>query len=449
MVNTPDTNKTLRERFLDIDFSRTSSNEWYNSAPGDAARTSVRDAFIADESIVDPAIEYSLVHSIPYVQLEGEYLRLLDDAQLASDDVVYEQAARKLAEMYRHKEVRRRLAGDAINEALSIHRAEYMNEELFGEIEQQDFDAVFSRLHDSAAALSNTLPQARELTELVGSNVEVAGDVFDFELQPETLELLRSDLFEVIPGLEKVLAPAQPGQIDAVEAAEWSQKILDVTGMTSVGWRAVVAKGKAASTSKKDKLIKYGEERVFKSAAEMNKTNVHETIGHGYRSYMASKQEDPRLRGSMPGTLAVEEGGATVLEQIISGVPRRAGQRYLQALGFGKGLDRGGQPRSFRETYEVLYRSLMIEQAASGQEVDLLTAQRKAYQECMRTRRGGALDARDISYFNGAKKINPWFNQIARLPEEQRRESLRIFLSGQFDPMDEAQAKLFGLNTGR
>ena len=80
------------------------------------ARTPVRDAFIADESIVDPTIEYSLVHSIPYVQLEGEYLRLLDDAQLASDDVVYEQAARKLDQSRRTVQLARCLLEDRVAE---------------------------------------------------------------------------------------------------------------------------------------------------------------------------------------------------------------------------------------------------------------------------------------------------------------------------------------------
>lgn len=442
------THANLRDRFASHGFSTTSSNEWYGTKDTtDRNRTEVRDAFIIDETMADPAIEYSRVHTIPYTELEQEYLQLLDAAQQDSDDVVYELVARKLAEMYRHKEVSRRLAGDAIDQTLSLRRAEYMNEEIFGEVEQRDFDATFSRVYDKARGVVDTLPEARELIQLIGDRVEVEATDFDFELQPETLERLRGDLFELLPGLEGVLAPAETREVGAEEAALWAQKIIDVTGMSHEGWEAVVGTGKAASTSKKDKRVRYGDERVFASTTKMNETNVHEVIGHAYRSYNASHQDDPQKRGAMPGSLDAEEGSATVLEQIISGTPRQAGQRYLLALGFGKGIDRGGEPRNFRETYEVLYRTLMVDQVTKGESIDRLAAQRKAYQECMRTRRGGAIDARDISYFQGAKKVNPWFNHIARLPDEQRKKHLEILLSGQFDPTDNKHAALFGLES--
>lgn len=447
-MTTPRT--STRDRFFARDFSRISSNEWYGTSSHDSRlRTDIRDEFIESESIENPDIKYGRVlHDIPYSEIEQEYLKLLGEAQTDSDDTLYETIARKLAEMYRHKEVRRRLAGDAIDEALSIHRAEYMNEELFGEVEQQDFDAVMNRIYTQAESVAEVLPEAQELLQLIGEPKETSPDDFDFELHPDTLELLRNDLYELIPGLEQALAEPETRKVDAMEAVSWTRKILEATGMDKDGWQAVLAEGKVASTSKKDRLIKIGNKRIFESTGDMNKTNVHEVIGHGYRSYMASKQADPEKRGMLPGTLDAEEGGATVLEQVISGVPRRAGQRYLQALGLGKGMDRDGSTqRSFRETYEILYRTHMVEQAASGEVPDKLKSQHKAYQECMRTRRGGAIDARDISYFQGAKKVNPWFNQIARLPAEKRRKNLAIFLSGQFDPTNKDHAELFGLES--
>lgn len=445
-MSRPNIDKNPATRFREHEFTRISSNEWYSPGENDRSRTLVRDEFIAGASD-DPAIEYSRIHSIDYVAIEQEYFQVLEAARDAADDVLYESAARKLAELFRHKEVRRRLGGEAIDKALSTRRAESMNEEIFGEVAQQDFNAVFSRVLEKAEALADTLPEARELLELSGEKVELSQEAFDFELHKETLDRLKEDLFDIIPGLEGSLAPHEDRNVDAAEAAEWGQKILDATEMTRAGWRTAVVAGKAASTSKKDKRLNYGEERVFESTTKMNATNVHEAIGHAFRSHNADLQEDYRLRGAMPDTLAAEEGGATVLEQLIVGQARQVGQRYLLALGLGKGLDRHTESRSFRQTYDILYRSIVVEQATEGKEIDVLSAQRKAFQECMRTRRGGALDARDISYFNGAKKVNPWFNQIARLPAEKRKESLRIFLSGQFDPTNLEQAALFGLET--
>ena len=438
--------KNPATRFREHEFTRISSNEWYSPGENDQSRTLVRDQFIAGTSD-DPAIEYSRIHSIDYVAIEQEYLQVLEVARDTADDVLYESAARKLAELFRHKEVRRRLGGEAIDVSLSIRRAESMNEEIFGEVAQQDFDAVFSRVLEKTEALADTLPEARELLDLSGEKVELSREAFDFELHKETLDRLKEDLFEIIPGLEGSLAPHEDRSVDATEAAEWGQKILQVTGITSVGWRAEVVPGKAASTNKQTKRLNYGNERVFESTAQMNGTNSHEAIGHALLSHNADLQGDPRLRRSKPITLDIEEGGATAIEQIISGQSRQVGQRYLLALGLGKGLDQHAEPRNFRQTYDILYRSIVVEQATQGKEMDVLSAQRKAFQECMRTRRGGALDARDISYFNGAKKINPWFNRIARLPAEKRKESLKAYLSGRFDPTDSEQAALFGLET--
>jgi hypothetical protein len=425
-------------------FSGTGSNDWYATGPGERNRTEVRNEFIANESLNEPDIPYTKVGTIDYRHLEKVYGQMLEEARIAGDDLFYEQVARKLAEMYRHKEVQRRVGGEAIDKALSIRRAEQMNGEIFGELEQGDFDVVLSEHIANAQKISDH-PIARDFLQAVGDREVSAEEGFDFELKPDTITKLREDLFTILPNLESTLASTEMRPVDMDEAATWANRVIAAVGMDQDGWRSEKIPVKAtAETTASKKLVSFGAERAnFESTQHMNAVIVHEVVGHGYRAFNSARQEYPTKRPTMPGTTDFEEGLATGLEQLISGKPRIAGKRFILAFGLAKGLDRGGEPRGFRETYDLLYQTLAIERLAAGQPVNELELRRKAYMECSRTRRGGAIDMRDISYFAGAKKAYNWMNEIAQLPEEERQAKLRWILSGRFDPTNEAQAALF------
>jgi hypothetical protein len=148
------------------------------------------------------------------------------------------------------------------------------------------------------------------------------------------------------------------------------------------------------------------------------------------------------LRHTHANNLAFEEGFATAIEQIITGETRTAGEQYYLAIGLQLGLDRGGKKRDFRETHEIMWRRLVVEALVNGDVISPEQAQVKAYDQVMRTNRGGAIDARDISYFEGSKRYT-WVNTIASLEPSERKRALRIALSGRFDAADPEQWKKF------
>jgi len=487
----------MYDTFRQERFSRVSSNDWYLQGPGETPRSAVQAGFLADDSSERPAIDYTKVGTLDYAALEQTYYSLLDQAERAGDDVFYEQVARKLAELYRHKEVARLVGASVIGErfvdhqhtlkdqmaaaemggdtkaydtaakklndlrvaklalarngsdvhdkAHSTERAELMNEELFGELEQHDFEVFLAPYVAKATRLAKTLPEARHFLEHVGHDWNQDPGDFDFAIKPETLALLKDDLFAIFPDLEQTLAPAEARQTGAEEAVEVCNKVVNILGMSEKGWTAVVAPERtSAETTPSKKLIEFAGKRAkFGSTTAMNETVVHEAIFHGYRAMNAEAQADPSLRSKMPGTDDFEESFATAGQQLISQKPRIAGGRYVIAFGLGKGMDRGGEPRNFRDAYEILYDTLAIDNALAGSETTESKMREKAYQESNRIRRGGALDARDLSYFLGCKRSYVWMNEIAKLPAVERQAKLRWVLSGLFDPTNPEQADKF------
>lgn len=484
--------------FQSEDFSGIPSNEWYLQGPGEQKRSAVQANFLADSDGTDPEIVYTKVGTIDYRHLEQQYYSLLEEAVATNDDVFYEQVARKLAEMYRHQEIarhigdyainelyvaqqhtykdqiasaiesgddelrvqseaklsdllghkqtlRRNARGQAVDKAASLGRAERMNEEIFGEVTKEDFEVILAPYIAKAEKLKDTLPEAQELLNLVGDNWNRAPGNFDFAIKPETLALLKGDLLEIFPKLEDALAPHEDRKVGIDESMEWGDKLLAAVGLDELGWRTVKAPGKKSNEAViRKRVIEYGTLRPeFSSTTAMNETNLHEAIGHGYRAMQGYAQEDPSLHAKMPGTDDFEESFATALQQLLSQKPRIAGQRYVLAYGLGKGLDQNGESRGFREMHDILYRTILVDNAAAGKPIDRQEAMKKAYQESSRIRRGGALDARDLSYFLGCKKSYGWMNEIAELPAQERQAKLKWVLSGRFDPTVPEQAEKF------
>lgn len=489
----PDAHATFRAE----PFSRVSSNEWYQAGLGEQDRAVTRKAFAADESLRKPDITYTKVGTLDYRSLEKTYSDLLEEALVAGDNIFYEQVARRLAELYRHKEVSRLVGSFAINEhfvdlqhalkdqigeaeaandiksydtavaklvdlraaksvlsrnggeardkALSTERAERMNEELFGELEQHDFEVALAPYIKKARSLVGALPEARDLLERVGDDWNQDPGDFDFAMKPETLAFLKEDLFTIFPRLEETLAPHEARKATTAEATELANKVFETIGMAEKGWKAVLVAGtKSAETKVREKTIEFSEGKAdYASTTAMNETVVHEAIGHAWRAEQSFGQDNPSLRMKMPGTDDFEESFATALQQLISQKPRIAGQRFVLAYGLSKGMDRGGVPRDFRDAHEILKDMLVIDNVAAGKDPGVDAAEQKAYLEGNRIRRGGALDARDLSYFLGCKKSYVWMNEIALLPAEERQAKLRWILSGRFDPTDKTQAELF------
>lgn len=188
------------------------------------------------------------------------------------------------------------------------------------------------------------------------------------------------------------------------------------------GWKAELDGGKSAHTDIRGETVYYGRGRDdFPNELAAIGVAFHEAIVHGGR-------------GEGPGGLVFEEGLATCLEQVITGNKRVPGVQYYLSIGLQAGVDRQGEMRSYRGTFEIMWRREVLLMERSGKEIDIEKARSNAQRQVHRTRRGGAIDTRDSSYFLGAQKAANWLNTIADLPESERQARLKHILSVRYDP---------------
>jgi len=426
-------------------FDITASNEWYLPPQGDETRKAIKADFF-DSQTDDPEITYPLLDEIDFRDLEHRYWSILLDADTSNDELLYEQVALKLAELYRHKEILRQIGQHSCYDAEGYRRATEMSAEIFGSIDKHDFAKVLAKLR--SRAIKSSLPEAKQLLDLVAVATDLpdSSAEFGFEMSKEDIEVLRADLFELFPNLESALEVEEEKEEYGPEdfVAQANKVIAVVSDMKESGWRAVIVDGNAASTSKSEKLIKIGRNRKpFKGINNLNEVIIHEVIGHGLRSHNAQKSDDERLHHNLPGNTDFEEGFATALQSLITGEVKVPGQQYLLALGLGTGMDRGGNYRSFREMFNILTINNMITAEEAGKEPNKIDAMNAAFQTCLRTRRGGTPDMRDIAYFNGAKKAHKLLSKIAKLPKSERIKKLELLFAGSYDATNQEQRRLF------
>lgn len=437
--------KTPTKSYGNDDFSRMSSYEWYGPGEDDdakAARRSAKTDFMANHDVRYPELGFPMLDALDMDSVEKSYQKVLADLMAAedSDDTnrSYEHSGRKLAELYRHKEILRRLGWSA-NVALSRERAGNMTLELFGEIEHDDFAHLVGGLRARAESISQDSLEARELLQMVGS-METPATEPNYEITATAIERFRGDLYEMFPGLETIVGEIPHTTASVEEKATYMQQVIDCVCREASVSLILTEGSTAASANIASRQITIGRDRLEGySGQQALKTSLHEAIGHMVRGLRAENKTAEPLREAQSGNLAFEEGLATAIEQIVTGETRIAGEQYYLSLGLQLGLDRGGQKRDFRDTFEIMWRRLIVTSTTSGNPITTQEARDKAYTQIMRTNRGGAVDARDISYFNGSKYAYPWLNATAQLDKPERQKALTIVLSGRFDATDPVQ----------
>ena len=426
-------NTSWNEQFMAVPFSKIASNEWYGTETDDdvAHRQSAKQAFIADSALESPAIHYpKLRNEHVFDATERSYQALLDDA---STDVEYTKAARRLAELYRHKEVMRGLGRTGVKAVLSHERAAMMSAEIFGEVDRDAYLGLVAKLRLQATELRDEMPEANDLLNMLG-DAAPERKIQSAELEQEALAVLREDIIELFPGIDEVMTvDTDQEEISARETLAQIEGALAFFGLSEKGWKAELVPGssKAASTDANTKIISIGELRAKLPPKQVIKTTFHEVLGHAFRA------EGDVSKAS----LSFEEGFAVALEQIMTGEVRSgSGEQYYTALGLQYGLDQDGQQRGHRETYEIMWRRNMVNARANGQSLTEDKAKDQAYTQVYRTRRGNAIDTRDRSYFEGARVVPEWLNDVAALPKAERQATLKWVLSGRFDPTNEQHA---------
>lgn len=156
---------------------------------------------------------------------------------------------------------------------------------------------------------------------------------------------------------------------------------------------------------------------------------AHEVLTHVIRGVNGAQSGLLLLSHGLAGYLPGEEGIATFREQQYSSAKDYAGKTMYLALGLAYGLDRNGQPRTFREVYEILSDYFTLKFGGFSKKV-----QAKAFVTCARIfvvsphQNIPLIFTRDIVYREGNIAINTAVQADDTL--------LEIFDVGKFNPVN-------------
>jgi hypothetical protein len=464
----------IQQQYEEVPHTGIDSNRPYANRNGDASarqqRIAAKREFLSGDQEW-PDISYPNLDDPSLRGSEAKYLSVLSGVVEYEDvvgetpvsDVLYESAARKLAEVYRHREVLRRLGLSAITavETSRNHAAE-MSAELFGDVEQPLFEAILAGGIRDALDESTTPTDpvksgvAHEYLEYLGltrqqaeQKVEGMDNVRPFELEDRTIEVIRDDLYTLFPRLADEMAPftGRTANTSPTDAQPAFEAALRGFGLTEKGWDVRLIAGKqSADTDGDAREITYGTGRAEFTPKSVVTTPIHEAM-HALRNEHSKERSDAGKAGKLPGALGFEEGFSVVMEQIISGVKRVPGEKYYMQLGLLKGMHMSEESRteqSFRTAHEIMWRHAALREKAELTDEKIATLQATAYGSVMRTTRGNARDNRDISYFDGAMRATIFLNETALLPADQRMARLRWAFSGVFDPTNPDHAEIYG-----
>jgi hypothetical protein len=326
-----------------------------------------------------------------------------------------------------------------------------MTMEIFGEPDGQIFGSFLANERTQASVIAEQGDQsiasiAREFLELTGEGEQGEYNTDTLELSDATMEIIGEDLVALFPGLQEFLEQDVESDIAPEDALPYFNQVLSILGLDKKGWEAVASNGRACEIKGRLKQLRVGMKRGDFTLQTIKGVTLHEGL-HAFREQNMTEQGSAMKQIALPGNVAFEEGALTSVEQMVTGERRIAGLAYYMSLGLQLNLDNGSDKRrDFRQTHEIMWRRSLLQSHANGEPVmegDILKAKGAAFQTVIRTTRGNSLDARDISYFEGGRKATRWFNEIAVLPEEERRSKLRVMLSAKFDPTNPIQEAFF------
>ena len=163
----------------------------------------------------------------------------------------------------------------------------------------------------------------------------------------------------------------------------------------------------------------------------------HEVLGHALRAVNGSKTGDELMREGLPFSLPSDEGWATFMEYIATGVvPVRALDRYIDIAAargaFGRQVTR-------KELHQLYLDRLIVRGEIAGDRIDIDDLTASAWSHVDRIYKGSlgnniiAINPIDISYYSGFKSIGEYITN--RL--EQGVEPLALYrylTAGNFDP---------------
>lgn len=256
----------------------------------------------------------------------------------------------------------------------------------------------------------------------------------------------RRRFFAVFPGLEDYCDQDFPDTIPVIESLPYFNEMRDIVGLPDDEYDAYFSNRRAAEETPRGVAVGMKRRTPF-DAKSITRLPFHEWL-HVLRRHNARKQRKHENRLATRNNTSFEEAMCTLFEHALVGEQYTAGVDYYLSIGLLMGLDRSQdshdlhQMRDFRDVSELLTILKGLQSGASSKE-DFRKAGEKTYDTITRTTRGGALDARDLSYHAGDQRVKRAIIDIQHLPDAERRRMIMFYLSGQFDPTNASEAARF------
>ena len=208
---------------------------------------------------------------------------------------------------------------------------------------------------------------------------------------------------------------------DVDECAEIMNKALEAGGLSQYGWIAIENSSKTAPSTNQAKTSIFLPSNTCRNSSELRRLIIHEQEVHARRAQNAKSYNVKPLQFGTANYADIEEGLGVIMECAVSGNLEnasfdRARNRYL-AAGLALGVD--SEPRDARETYEVLWRMISIQNSKDGEisDNDINASKNAAYTIVENAFRGtpfwmkGVIYTKLKVYYEGLVKNAKFFEQ--------------------------------------
>lgn len=362
----------------------------------------------------------------------------------------YEVVAEQLAGIYFVRQARR-VAGMSRENADYSHQVERLqelNDSLYGRPDKAVFDTLVAEEIDAANQAMGVASGAKE-QQIVSEYLDLLPSTKtesrqQYLPQDSTVDhyqqIVKNYFAEVLENLDlddgKEYSPA--------EMVGYFQQAIDTLGIE--GWVAAIeAGGTNLNTDQANQVMNIGENRKAIKGSTLKGLILHEVGIHVLRRAKGEETDNPLLYNlGLAGYYTNEEGLGKFVEQAFAGKASVAGVNHYLNAGFSLGLD--GQPKDFREVYEIAWRRSIVAEIGQGKTLDeamINSAKKAAYNSVFRVRRGFPADVRgvaftkDLAYFNGTANIWQLMEQSIADPSLFER-----ILIGKHDPLRVDQVSL-------
>ncbi len=417
----------LDEHLFD-NFAEVAAFQAYEYLDGDKKyRSEQKNQFLSGE-INNPTLDYPSLDIDRINQIESSLLAMKREIITGEQNEIVKQTYRwrlneKIAEA---RMLKAAVSGDS-------DRFTRYSEFIYGKPSPDVFNYTVNTIRMSAERnlSSDNVDVQIAATELLESLPIVEVPRFTNLPDAETVDFARNQTITELGDL--INMPADVKKLDATQIKDVFDYAINKVGADD--WSVVIdekSSKTAISVSQETAEVKIPAERSA-TRSKVEGLILHEIGTHVARRVNGEHSKLKLLGLGLDRYEAGDEGVATMREQALAGkVDDFRGVEKLLGIGLALGTD--GQPRDFREVYNILEKYLMFNNLVSGKE--LIDAHEKsqtsAWNNTVRIFRGtncktpGACFTKDIVYRNGS--IGVW-DVIKNNPSEMSR-----FNVGKYDP---------------